>query len=242
MANAFRNANSDVERFGYKLIKNYKHDPAAFTQGLVLENGIVFESTGKYEGQSSIRKVDLETGEILKKVNLPDDQFGEGLTMVGDKLYQLTWKKGICHVYDKQLNKLDLEFKYDGQGWGLTYDGNHLVMSDGTSRLFFLDPETFEEVRSVNVRNGLASINGLNELEYTGGKIYANRWQWDTIYKIDPDTGKVEGLIDLKNIWPKNQRPEEGVLNGIAVDDRGKLIVTGKYCPNIFEIVPMRSN
>ena len=236
MAQAFRNANVDVDRYTYKVIKTYPHDPSAFTQGLALEDGIVYESTGKYDGQSSIRKVDLETGEILKKVTLPDDQFGEGLELVGDKIYQLTWKKGICYVYDRDLNELE-KYEYDGQGWGLTYDGTHLIMSDGTSRLYFLDPENFKEVRTVNVRNGMAYVSELNELEYTNGKVYANRWRHDNIYEIDPDNGKVTGIIELSNIWKRSERPSEGVLNGIAVDANAKkLIVTGKYCPKIFEI------
>ena len=178
----------------------------------------------------------METGEILKKVTLPDDQFGEGLELVGDKIYQLTWKKGICYVYDRDLNELE-KYEYDGQGWGLTYDGTHLIMSDGTSRLYFLDPENFKEVRTVNVRNGMAYVSELNELEYTNGKVYANRWRHDNIYEIDPDNGKVTGIIELSNIWKRSERPSEGVLNGIAVDANAKkLIVTGKYCPKIFEI------
>lgn len=241
LARGFQNANVDVERFGYKRIETHPHDSAAFTQGLVLQRGVVYESTGKYDGQSSVRKVDLATGKILKKVPLADDQFGEGLAMVGDELYQLTWKKGICHVYDKELNKIR-EYQYDGQGWGLAYDGTHLIMSDGTSRLYFLDPETFKEVRTINVRSGMASINSLNELEFTGGMIYANRWQYDSIYEIDPKTGKVNGIIDLQGIWPHDQRPAEGVLNGIAVDEKGKIIVTGKYCPSVFEIELVRKN
>ena len=149
----------------------------------------------------------------------------------------MTWKKGICHVYDKELNKVK-EFKYDGDGWGLAYDGNkdELIMSNGTSRLYFLDPKTFEEKRSIIVRDGGRTVDALNELEYTGGKLYANRWKWDYICQIDPETGELLAKIDLKGLWNRNERPNEGVLNGIAIDENGRLIVTGKYCPFIYEI------
>jgi glutamine cyclotransferase len=224
----------DVQRYTYKLLRQYPHDETGFTQGLVLKDGIIYESTGKYGGESSIRKSKLTTGEILRKVPLSDRQFGEGLALVGDRLYQLTWKEGVCHVYDLDLNKVR-EFKYDGQGWGLTYDGQYLIMSDGTARLHFIDPETFEDQRVITVKLGYSSINGLNELEYTGGYIYANRLDWDSVYEIDPKTGDVESIIDLSGLW--DDRPPEGVLNGIAVDaDSRQLIVTGKYCPHIFEI------
>ncbi len=236
LANAMRGARNDIPRYTYEIVKKYPHDPSAFTQGLILDDGVVYESTGK-EGLSTIRKVDLKTGEVLKKVKLDDRHFGEGLAKAGDKLYQLTWKKGICHVYDMELNKLK-EFKYSGQGWGLTYDGEHLIMSDGTSRLRFLDPENFEEVKSVKVMAGRNRIDSLNELEYAGGFVYANRWQWDSVYKIDPETGQVEGVIDLGSIW--TNRPREGMLNGIAVESfgskSGRVLVTGKYCPTMFEI------
>ncbi len=224
----------EVQRYTYKLIRQYPHDATGFTQGLVLEDGIVYESTGKYNGESSIRKSRLSTGEILKKVPLSEDEFGEGLALVGDKLYQLTWKEEVCYVYDRDLNKIG-EFNYNGQGWGLAFDGKHLIMSDGTARLHFIDPETFEDQRVITVKLGYSSINGLNELEYTGGRIYANRLDWDSVYEIDPKTGNVESVIDLSGLW--EDRPDEGVLNGIAVDSRSRqLIVTGKYCPQIFEI------
>ena len=202
---------------------------------MLLEDGIVWESTGK-NGQSSIRKVDLKTGETLNIKKLEDRLFGEGLAMVGDKLYQLTWQNETCLVYDRDLTKLK-EFKYDGQGWGLTYDGTHLIMSDGTSRLRFIDPETFDEVRSVYVRKGSQAIGRLNELEFADGYVYANRLDWDSIYKIDPKDGQLKGIIDLGGIWPREQRPREGVLNGIAVDaEKRMVIVTGKYCPYIYEV------
>ena len=223
-----------VPRFTYKVVNEYPHDPGAFTQGLVMEDGVVFESTGKLNGQSSIRtyKLGAETVEKIKPMGL--DEFGEGLAMVGDKLYQITWKNEVCYVYDKELNKVK-QFAYQGHGWGLAYDGTHLIMSDGTARLHFIDPETFEDVRVVTVRNGQRPVNNLNELEYSGGSIYANRLNVDRIYEINPATGQVESIIDLSGLW--EDRPAEGVLNGIAVDsNNGKLIVTGKYCPKLFEI------
>ncbi len=236
LAQAINNAPAaDVPRYTYNLVKTYPHDSGAFTQGLYLEDGVVWESTGK-NGQSSIRKVDLASGDILKQVDLPENEFGEGVAMVGDKLYQLTWKKGLCHVYDRELNKIK-DFEYQGQGWGLTYDGTHLIMSDGSSRLYFIDPETFENVRMVTVFSGRKRIGQLNELEYAGGKIWANVWNSESLYAINPSDGKVVGILNLGGLWPLNQRPAEGIMNGIAVDSATEqIIVTGKYCPSIFEI------
>ena len=233
LMSAMKNLPNDVPRFTYKVVKNHPHDAGAFTQGLVLENGIVYESTGK-EGQSTVRKYKLGSDKMIKIESLPSDEFGEGLAKVGDQLYQITWKNEICHVYDTDLKKIK-DFEYRGHGWGLAYDGKHLIMSDGTARLHFVDPETFEDVRVVSVRNGRRPIVDLNELEYTGGKLYANCLGRDTIYEINPDNGQVESIIDLRGLW--EDRPREGVLNGIAVDSKdGKLIVTGKYCPTLFEI------
>ena len=229
----------DVARYTYEVVRTYPHDPTAFTQGLYLEDGVCWESTGK-EGKSTIRKYDLASGKIIKNVDLPPREFGEGCAVVGDRLYQLTWKNGICHVYDRELNKIK-DFEYRGQGWGLTYDGTDLIMSDGTSRIYFIDPETFENKRMITVQSGRKRIDFLNELEYTGGKIYANRWRHDTVYEIDPKTGKVLGIINLAGLWPNKDRPSEGVLNGIAVDSvTQQVIVTGKYCPEIYEIKLIR--
>ena len=235
---AIKNAPHDVPRFTYKLIAEHPHDEGAFTQGLVSEGDVVYESTGKYDGESSIRKFKLGSPDLEKLVPLSNQEFGEGLAMVGDKLYQITWKEEVCHVYDKELNKVK-EFKYSGHAWGLAYDGTHLIMSNGTSRLYFIDPETFEDVRVVTVRNGRRAVDNLNELEFTGGSIYANRLNWDNIYEINPETGQVDSIIELNGLW--EDRPREGVLNGIAVDSKnGKIIVTGKYCPTIFEIELVR--
>jgi len=228
----------DVERYTYEVLKTYPHDPEAFTQGLVYENGILWESTGRL-GESSIRKTKLETGEIIKKVDLADDLFGEGLALLNDQLYQLTWKNGIAIVYDRDLNKVS-EFKYDGQGWGLTTNGTDLIFSDGSTVIKFLDPKTFEERRSIRVRRpGGRRVGQLNELECTGpnGRIYANRYLSDTIYEIDPDTGDVTKLIDLSGLWPTSERPLDGVLNGIAINtETKKILVTGKLCPSVWEL------
>ena len=240
LMNAMKNAPHDVPRFTYEVIKEHPHDPDAFTQGLLLEDGIVFESTGKYDGKSSVRKYKLGSTEMDKLVPLPNDEFGEGLAMVDEKLFQITWKEEVCHVYDKELNKIK-DFKYRGHGWGLAYDGKHLIMSNGSSSLYFIDPETFEDVRKVAVRNGRRPINDLNELEYSGGSIYANRLNHDNIYEINPTTGQIESIIELSGLW--EDRPREGVLNGIAVDSKtGRIIVTGKYCPKIFEIKLLPKN
>ena len=224
-----------IEEFTYDLVATHPHDPTSFTQGLVLAGGHVWESTGKY-GESKVRKYELETGKVVAETALDKEYFGEGLALAGGKLYQLTWKEETCFVYDLDLNKID-EVHYDGQGWGLTFDGVDLIMSDGTSQIRFVDPQTFETKRVIDVRRGFDRITALNELEYSGGRIYANQWNTDFIYKIDPRDGQVLGRIDLSGLWPARQRPDEGLMNGIAVDAREKrIIVTGKYCPKIFEV------
>ena len=226
---------SDVPRYTYEVLKTYKHDPEAFTQGLIYDDGRFWESTGRY-GESTVRTYVAETGEITKKVDLPEDLFGEGLTIWNDQLIQLTWKSGKAITYDRELNKLK-EHRYVGQGWGLTHDGTELILSDGTATIRFFDPITFEETRRIRVRDGRRNISQLNELEYVNGSIYANQWRTDLIYEIDPADGTVTAIIDLSGIWPYRERPEDGLLNGIAFNDETKkLLVTGKLCPNIFEI------
>lgn len=224
-------------RYTYKVLRTFDHDPDAFTQGLVVNDGFLWESTGR-NGQSSVRKIDLATGEVLIKKDLDEAFFGEGLTVLNDKFYQLTWKSNKGFVYDRDLNKVG-EFTYKGQGWGLTTNGKQLILSDGTPEIKFLNPETFEVVRSIWVRRKSAKVGRLNELEMFGikPKLYANRFNSDLIYEIDPNTGDVTAEIDLTGIWPKRERPEGGVLNGIAIHpDSKKMLVTGKLCPTIFEI------
>ena len=224
-------------RYTFELIKKYPHDEQAFTQGLLFHDGFLWESTGRY-GESTIRKIDLETGEIIRQHSLDDNLFGEGMVQYGDRLIQLTWKAGKALVYDMDLNPIE-EFSYPGEGWGLATDGNDLILSDGSSVLKFIDPETFDIKKPLRVlRKGGIAVGRLNELEYTGGKIYANRYLYDLIYEIDINTGNVVGIIDLAGLWPISERPTDGVLNGIAVtrDRPPRMFVTGKLCPYIYEI------
>jgi len=227
-----------VPRFGYEVLKTYKHDPAAFTQGLQVHDGFLWESTGRKK-ESSVRKIDLESGEILKQVNLEDQYFGEGLTYHDGLFYQLTWKAGKAFVYDLDFNKVG-ERTYQGEGWGLTSNGTDLIFSDGSTYLKFLDPETFEVRRQIRVLRTDGPVGRLNELEYVdylGGRIYANSYGEDRIYEIDPANGDVTKLIELGGLWPVRDRPHDGILNGIALNPKtDRLLVTGKLCPTIFEL------
>lgn len=226
----------DVLRLTYKVVNTYPHDTTAFTQGLLYDDGFLYESTGK-EGQSSLRKVELETGKVLKQHNLPANVFAEGLALAGDKFYQLTWQNNEIYVYDRDFNELK-KVDYDHQGWGLTFDGTHLIASDGTRMLYFLDPETLEEVKQVKIHMSGRSVGNVNEMEIFGSDIYANVYLTDELYWIDKSTGAVQAIIDLSGLWPRKQRKgREEVLNGIAFDPKTKRIwVTGKYAPHIWEI------
>lgn len=229
---------NDADRFTFKVLRTFEHDTDAFTQGLVMQGGYLWESTGRY-GESTMRKIDLETGKVLNKYPLDDKYFGEGMTWLDGKFYQLTWKEGVAFVYDFDPEKgfqVVKEFKYDGEGWGLTTDGTDLIFSDGSREINFLDPETFETKRSIWVRQPSgAHVGQLNELEYYGGKIYANKYQSDLIYEIDPETGEVGKIIDLAGLW--TQRPPDGILNGIAIHpETRRMLVTGKLAPKIYEI------
>ncbi len=228
-----------VPRFSYEVLKTYDHDPTAFTQGLLFDDGFLWESTGRY-GESTLRKINLQSGEILQRVDLPKEFFGEGLAVYKDKLFQLTWREEKAFVYDRELKKVG-EFDYPGEGWGLTSNGVDLILSDGSTTIKFLDPETFEVRRQISVRRpDRLPVGELNELEfvdYNGGRIYANRYRYDQIYEIDPNSGEVTKVIDLANLWPQNERPTDGVLNGIALNPKNdKLLVTGKLCPKIYEL------
>lgn len=221
--------------YGYKVVAVYPHDPSAFTQGLVFDNGSLYESTGLY-GSSTIRKVVLESGRILQIRSLPANYFGEGIAIVGDKIFQLTWREHKVFVYDKQTFELLGEFSYSTEGWGLTFDGKRLIMSDGSAKLYFLDPETFEVLFAVEVRDGEKAIANLNELEFVEGFIYANVWMEDRIAIIDPENGRVVGWIELSGIYTERKDPED-VLNGIAYDsEKKRLFVTGKRWSKLFEI------
>src|SRR5579863_2638008 len=222
---------------GYQIVHSYPHDQNAFTQGLIYLDGALYESTG-LKGQSSLRKVDLDTGKILQFVADPADYFAEGLTNWSSTLVQLTWQSHIALVYDRATFHVLRTFQYPGEGWGLTQDGKNLILSDGTATLRFLDPATFYEVRRITVRSAGKPVDKLNELEYIHGEIYANIWYSDRIARISPQTGKVLGWIELKGLAGTAGATANGaVLNGIAYDAaHDRLFVTGKLWPKIFEI------
>jgi|DewCreStandDraft_1066081.scaffolds.fasta_scaffold01967_7 glutamine cyclotransferase len=222
---------------GYEIVRVYPHDPEAFTQGLVYDGGYLYESTGLH-GRSSLRKVELETGRVVKIHHLPPEFFGEGLTLWRDHLIQLTWHERTGFVYEKETFRLLRTFTYATEGWGLTHDGRHLIRSDGTATLYFLDPETFHEVRRLQVHDRGRPVRFLNELEYVRGEIYANVWQTECIARISPRTGRVLGWIDLTGLLsPEDRARPVDVLNGIAYDaERDRLFVTGKLWPKLFEI------
>jgi glutamine cyclotransferase len=223
--------------FTYQVVNAYPHDRNAFTQGLVFEDGVLYEGTGR-QGYSTLRRVDLATGDVLQIRKLPDQVWGEGITIFGKRIIQLTWQSGVGFVYDKSSFELLEEFHYPTEGWGITHDEERLIMSDGTSTLRFLDPETFEEIGRIEVRDEDGPVTRLNELEYVQGEIYANVWKSDRIARIAPDTGEVIGWIELAGILSPEDRIEPvDVLNGIAYDaENDRLFVTGKLWPRLFEI------
>ncbi len=222
---------------GYRVVHTYPHDPQAYTQGLLYEDGFLYESTG-LNGRSSLRMVDLETGRVLQRADVPEKYFAEGLAPWGSTLIQLTWQSHVAFVYDRFSFRLLHTFSYEGEGWGLTQDGRNLIMSDGTATLRFFDPRTFHEVRRIVVNDRGSQVTQLNELECVRGEIYANVWHTDRIARISPSTGRVLGWIDLAGLLPEDQRSDpEAVLNGIASDAaHDRLFVTGKLWPRLFEI------
>jgi glutaminyl-peptide cyclotransferase len=226
-----------IPEYGYKVLNAYPHDPKAFTQGLVFENGFLYESTG-LEGESSLRKVELKTGRVVQRFDLDRHLFAEGMTIWKDEIVQLTYKTEIGFVYDKASFKERRRFRYPGEGWGLTHNGEHLIMSNGSAELWFLDPKTYEIVRRLVVKANGQPVQDLNELEWVEGEVYANIWYKDIIARIDPRSGQVVGWINLAGLYPGDRvRPEDHVLNGIAYDAEGKrLFVTGKNWPRLFEI------
>jgi glutamine cyclotransferase len=231
-------SNSDViPVYSYSIVNIYPHDRNAFTEGLVFEDGVLYEGTGRL-GHSTLRRVGLETGDILQIHELSDEFFGEGIAIYGDEIIQLTWRSHIGFVYDKNTFELLQDFNYSTEGWGITHDGTSLIMSDGTSTLHFLDPQTFEEIGHIEVFDNNGPVTRLNELEYVQGEIYANVWQTDRIAMIAPETGRVLGWIDLGGLLSAEDRSEPvDVLNGIAYDvETDRLFVTGKLWPKLFEI------
>ena len=227
---------SDIPVYGYRVIHEYPHDPAAFTQGLAWAGGFLYEGTG-LEGRSSLRKVDLKTGKALKIRRLPDEYFGEGITLCRGRLVQLTWRSRVGFVYDPDLRQTG-RFTYSGEGWGIACDGTRLVMSDGTATLRRLDARTFKPVGQVTVTDRGRPVFRLNELEFVRGELFANVWGTDSIARIDPESGRVLGWIDLRGLSGRlGAGAEIDVLNGIAYDGRGdRLFVTGKFWPKLFEI------
>lgn len=221
---------------GYQVVRVYPHDPNAFTQGLQYVNGVLYEGTG-LNGKSSIRKVKLETGEVLQKYDVPSQYFGEGIVVWKSDLIELTWQSQVAFVYDAATFAPRKKFSYHGEGWGLTHDGANLIMSDGSDQLRFLDPGTFAEKRRIKVTAVGAPLRNLNELEYVKGEIFANVWQTDYLARILPATGQVTGYVDLRNLLSPAERGSADVLNGIAYDaQRDRLFVTGKLWPKLFEI------
>jgi len=215
-----------------RIVRTYPHDPAAFTEGLVYTDGIFYEGTGLY-GRSSLRRVDPETGQVLQSVDLSGRYFGEGVAMVDDTLIQLTWREHTAFTYDRHSFAATGQFTYTTEGWGLTYDGRSLIMSDGSNTLYFRDPVTFEETGRVQVFDGATPVPLLNELEFIRGEVYANVWLTDRIARIDPQTGRVTAWIDLTGLKP----PQTDELNGIAYDAaQDRLFVTGKMWPYLYEI------
>ena len=261
IVNTNKPANSPVQTaektpvYTYEIVNTFKHDPKAFTQGLIFTNGFLYESTGQ-EGESSLRKVELASGKVVQKHDVDDDIFAEGMTVLNDKVYQITWQDGICFVYGLSDFKQQQTLKYNGEGWGLTNDGTNLIMSDGSHLIKFADPQTFKIVRTVPVlQDNGQPLFLLNELEYVKGEIWANIWHSEDkttgttqgqmpnigkpnyIARINPESGRVVGWIDLAGISPEDSDDGENTLNGIAYDAAGdRIFVTGKNWKRLFEI------
>jgi glutamine cyclotransferase len=221
----------------YRVVSAFPHDPEAFTQGLVYLDGELYEGTG-LNGRSSLRRVDLATGAVQQRVDLPGEHFGEGVAVLGERIFQLTWQSRLGFVYDRVSFSQLRTFAYTTEGWGLTHDGERLIMSDGTAALYFLDPATLTVTGQVTVMDAGAPVLRLNELEYINGLVYANIWQTDRVARIDPATGQVASWIDLAGLLPAEDRLQPvDVLNGIAYDEAAdRLFVTGKLWPRLFEV------
>ncbi|MCA9580366.1 MAG: glutaminyl-peptide cyclotransferase [Myxococcales bacterium] len=227
------------EQLRVEVLATYPHDPKAWTQGLLWDDGKVYEGTG-LRGESTLRRVALQSGAVEQSVSLPGEVFGEGLALAGDRLIQLTWKEKRAFVWDRKTFKKIREFSYEGEGWGLCFDGTRLVMSNGTSRLSFRDPETFAEIGSVRVRRAGQRFDGkLNELECVDGSVYANVWtsDYDRIARIDPTTGDMTAWIDASGLLTAAERAGRDVINGIAyIPERKTFLLTGKFWPKAFEV------
>ena len=235
--NINNNNDNTTPILSYEIINIFPHDPESFTQGLIWDDGYLYESSGLYNF-SSLRKVELNTGQAVKKISLADNYFAEGITIFDDKIFLLTWKEQTGFIYDRDTFQLLGTFYYPYEGWGITTDGEFLIISDGTFILHFLDPKTLQEIKQIKVHDGLFLVNWINELEYIEGYIYANIWQTDRIAVIKPDTGKIVYWLDLSGILDNVQHSKNvDVLNGIAWDEENnRLFVTGKFWPSLFEI------
>lgn len=227
----------DPPHYTYTVVHTYPHDTKAFTEGLIYLDGDLYESTGLY-GQSSLRKVSLDSGKPEKQVKLDERYFGEGMTVIGQTVYQLTWTNQVGFTYDLKSFKKTGEFHFTGEGWGLTTDGTSLIMSDGTNEIRFINPKDFSVTRTIKVFIHGAPLTQINELEWVKGELYANIWQTESIVRIDPGSGELLGVIDLYGLLkPEDHAQGTDVLNGIAYDARNdRLFVTGKNWPKLFEI------
>lgn len=223
--------------YTYRIVNTYPHDPAAFTQGLVFHDGALYEGTGRW-GESTLRETVLETGQVVRSKPLEAQYFGEGITILNDRIYQLTWQEQTGFVYDRATFEPLQTFTYPTEGWGITHDGQRLIVSDGTSTIYFWDPDTLQEIGRITVRDHRGPVTRLNELEYVNGEIWANIWLSDLIARISPETGDVLGYIDLTGLLnTENLTQPADVLNGIAFDPAtGRIFVTGKLWPSVFEI------
>lgn len=229
---------ASTPKTGYKLINTYPHDSRAFTQGLLFHDGVLYEGTGQYN-QSRIRRVEIETGRVLKEWPYPNQLFGEGLTLFGDYLLAISWRSGVGLVLERESLKLRAQFKYKGQGWGLTDDERFLYMTNGSSKIYVRDPRNFEIVRTINVTDQGRSIVRLNELEWIEGEIWANVWKENRIARIDPQTGRVKSWLILGDLASQTKGANliDNVLNGIAYDpETRRVFVTGKYWPAMYEL------
>jgi glutamine cyclotransferase len=229
----------DPELWIAKPVTSYPHSVTNFTQGLEFNDGILFESTGQ-KGQSMVAHIDMATGSSLKKMGLDANYFGEGITVFGDKVYQLTWQEQKCFIYNKNTLQIEDDIAYTGEGWGLCNDGKSLIVSNGSNQIQYWDPITFKQTKVLSVQDHTGMKNNLNELEFINGSIYANVWTTDQILKIDTATGNVTGVMNLSNLrttYPELNAPPAEVLNGIAWDSTSKrMLITGKYWPKMFEL------
>jgi glutamine cyclotransferase len=230
-------AAGQVPIYGYEVVNTFPHDPDAFTQGLIFDGGALVESTG-LEGHSTLRRVELQTGRVLQKIDVSKYDFAEGMTLFAGKIYQLTWKGERGFIYDPRTFQKTGEFNYTGEGWGLTHDADSLILSDGSEQIRFIDPNTYQLKRTITVTDKGRAVEEINELEFVKGEIYANIWHQNRVARIDPQTGHVNSWIDLSGLLRSGETTSaEAVLNGIAYDEQGdRLFVTGKLWPKLFEI------